>query len=245
LWTLYDYKAPSENFKLLVGVPDVGLVGPIAASFLVRTLDLEMIAQLDSDEMPPLLLFHKARPLLPVRIYGKDDICILISEVAISPKVMPQLAKTVVDWAVKRKVASIIALSGIPVPNRIEIKTPKVYGAAIMDDDRAFLERNGIEILKEGFMSGLHALIMKKCFLRKISGIALLVEAYLNYPDPGAAASLVSTLSKLYDLKVDVTPLKEQEEEIRIKLRELMKRTMETIRQTGKEYEYTLPPMYA
>jgi len=35
------------------------------------------------------------------------------------------------------------------------------------------------------------------------------------------------------------------EEELRLKLRELMKRTVEQMRRAGKEYEYTIPPIYA
>jgi len=244
-WRTHDLETPKKGFRLIVGVPDVGLVGPIAASFLIKSLNLKLIAYFDSDEMPPLLLFHEAEPLLPVRVYGSENLCVFISEIAIPPRVMPSLAKAITDWAVEKGAASIIALSGIPVPNRIEIQTPKVYGAAVKPEDREFLKKSGIELLKEGFMSGVHALVLKECLVKGISGIALLAEAYMNYPDPGAAASLVSTLGGLFGIDIDVTPLKEQEEEIRIKLRELMKRTVETMRQAGKEYEYTLPAMYA
>ena len=41
-----------------------------------------------------------------------------------------------------------------------------------------------------------------------------------------------------------VKSLLEQEEEIRVKLREMMKRAMENMRAAGKAYEYTIPAMY-
>nr|NAZ25344.1 proteasome assembly chaperone family protein [Thermofilum sp.] len=64
------------------------------------------------------------------------------------------------------------------------------------------------------------------------------------YPDPGASASALQALSKLTRHDVDVKALLEQEEEIRVKMREMMKRTMETMQKAGKEYEYTIPALY-
>ena len=80
--------------------------------------------------------------------------------------------------------------------------------------------------------------------MKPLKGIALLAEAFLNYPDPGAAATLLMALGSFLGLKVDVKPLIDQAEEIRIKLREAMKRTLEAIKQSGKAYEYTVPAMY-
>ncbi len=244
-WRVHKLREPEKGFKLFVGVPDVGLVGPIAASFLIKNLKLDLVAYFDSDEIPPLLLFHETKPLLPVRVYGSGSTYVFVSEIAIPPRTIPSLARAIVDWAVSSGAEQIVVLSGIPVPNRIEIQTPRVYGAAVKAEDKEMLKKSGIELLREGFMSGVHAVVLKECLLRGVSGIALLAETYMNYPDPGAAASLVSTLGVLFGIKVDVSPLKEQEEEIRVKLRELMRRTMETMRQAGKEYEYTLPAMYA
>jgi predicted ATP-grasp superfamily ATP-dependent carboligase len=55
---------------------------------------------------------------------------------------------------------------------------------------------------------------------------------------------VLTALDPLVGLKVSVEPLLEQEEEIRARLRETMKRTMEAMRETGKAYEFTVPAMY-
>ena len=244
-WKIYEKKSPKTKFTLFIGIPDVGLVGPISASFLIKSLKLETLALLDSEMMPPLLLFHNSEPTFPVRIHGNDDICVLISEVAIPVKAMYPLAKMIIEWAMEKGAEKIVTLSGIPVPNRLELQTPRVYVTASKKEYAEELAKNGVQQLKEGFMSGMHALILKEAYIKDFPAIALLSESYFNYPDPGAAASLINAINTLFGLSIDVTPLREQEEEIRVKLRELMKRTLETMRQAGKEYEYTLPAMYA
>jgi uncharacterized protein len=72
----------------------------------------------------------------------------------------------------------------------------------------------------------------------------LLAQSYLQYPDPGAAASLISSLTNLTGLRVDTKKLLAQEDEIRLKMRALMQRTQQQMRQTEKGREQEIPPMY-
>ena len=49
---------PSEA-TMIIGLPDVGLVGLIATSYLISELNLEEIAYMDSDLLPPVVVLHK------------------------------------------------------------------------------------------------------------------------------------------------------------------------------------------
>jgi len=237
-------KFPRE-FTLVNGLPDVGLVGAIAASYMVKNLKMWLAGYLDSDLMPPVLVFHDEKPMMPVRLYAGESIVVLVSEVAIPPDLMPELAKVVIEWASGKGVKRVVTLGGIPVPNRIDIEKPLVVAAAILEEDRKFLKDLRLEVLKEGFLSGMYALMAKECMRRNIPCITLLAQSHLNYPDPGAAASVLEALSKMLGFPVDVKPLLDEEEEIRLKLRELMKRTMSAVRAAPKGYEHTPPLMYA
>ena len=73
----------------------------------------------------------------------------------------------------------------------------------------------------------------------------LLAQAFPQYPDPGAAAAVIDALNRIYGLNVNTKVLEERSEEIRIKARELMRRTYDTMKQMGKSQEYELPLMYA
>ncbi|OYT61671.1 MAG: hypothetical protein B6U69_03150, partial [Thermofilum sp. ex4484_15] len=141
-------------------------------------------------------------------------------------------------------ISHIISLGGLPTPKRMEINKPEVGGLGVLKEDREFLRSRGIKVISDGFLAGIYALIAKESFRRGQSCIVLLAESHLNYPDPGAAASILEALSKLFGISVDVKPLLEKAEELRLKLRELMKRTTEALRVSGKDYEYTPPLMY-
>jgi len=247
-WDFYLRKNIPENSTLIIGIPDVGLVGPISISHIVKTLKMELIGHIDSKYLPPILLFHEEKPLLPLRIYSSNDenpVTVILSESAVHPDGLQSLAEFIVDFSQKHNIKRMLLIGGLAVPNRMQITKPKVYAATVCEQEKENLKKLGIEILKEGFISGVYALILKQCLKKKFIASALLAEAFLNYPDPGAAASVIETISKIIGKEIDVKPLLEKEEEIRVKLRELMKRTLESMKKTGKEYEFTVPAMYA
>lgn len=247
-WSFNEVREISKADYLVVGMPDVGLVGLIASTYLVKELRAEMVAYVDSPYLPPVILYHEARPYPVMRLHhyagGGRDYLILVGEVAVSAAGVHSLASRLVDWALGKEVGRIILLGGVPTPQRMKLEKPRVYGAGITEEDVEEIEGAGINVFKEGFVSGPYALILKECYSKSLRGLALLAESFLNYPDPGAAAAVLTTLSELTGVKVDVKQLLEQAEEVRIKLRETMKRTMEAMREAGKAYEYTIPAMY-
>ncbi len=247
-WEYFELKPLPENLTLIVGIPDVGLVGPIAVTYLIKNLKLELAGYVDSPLLPPVILFHDYQLLTPVRVYGPTDVgekvAVFFSESAIPPSGLYSLAQFIVTWAASKRVKRLVMVGGVAVPNRMQIEKPKVYVATALEEDRELAKKSGLKLLREGFMGGAYAMLLKECFKRRFPGIALLAESHLHYPDPGAAAAVLEALEPLLGIKVDVAPLLEQEEEIRVKLRELMKRTVESMRGAGKEYEYTIPAMY-
>ncbi len=248
-WEFNISKDVPEGAYFLVGLPDVGLVGPISTSHLVKVFELEEIGYIDSPALPAVLLFHKGKPHFPMRVYGgyrgDDYILVLHADVAVPPPHIHELASLIVDKALEEKVREIVLLGGIAVPNRMKIEKPKTYIASIKPEVMEEAKSKGIEPLSDGFVGGIYAQILKEGFKRGVKTYALLSECFFNYPDPGAAAATLTALGTMIGHEIDVKKLLEQEEEIRIKLREFMKRTMEAMRGSGKEYEFTVPALYA
>lgn len=247
-WVLSLSEEIPRDSVAVVGLPDVGLVGPIATSHLVKQWGLRIIGYLDSPQLPPVILFHEASPLLPVRIYGgyKKNAFILVihSDVAVPPDAIHGLSSFLVETLLEKGVKRLFLLGGLAVQDRLNIETPRTYAASVELEMLEYARRMGIEPLKEGFIGGVYAQMLKEGFKRGLSVLALLSECFLNYPDPGASAATLQAFSKIIGEDIDVSTLIEQEEEIRLKLRELMRRTMESMRGSGKEYEYTIPALY-
>ncbi|NIM45840.1 MAG: proteasome assembly chaperone family protein, partial [Nitrososphaeria archaeon] len=90
-------------------------------------------------------------------------------------------------------------------------------------------------------MVGPHVAILKEALKRKVDSVILLAQSHYQYPDPGAASSVVNVLNRLLGFKVDVGKLLEQAEEIRLKTRETMQRTYKAMQKMQKMQEQELP----
>jgi uncharacterized protein len=230
-----------SNALMLHGLPDVGLVGLIATSHIIAQLKMKELAYVDSDLLPPVVVVHEGLPFAPLRIYGSTDVIASFAEAAIPVKAVQPVMRKLVDWGQAKKVKMMVAIGGIPVQDRQDIESVKVYGAASNPSLLKTLSEKGIEILQGGFMVGPYAIIMRYCAERNIPAIALLAQSFYNYPDPEAAAAAIKVLSKFTGLNIDVSKLIEGGEEIRLKARDVMKRTTQELERMKKTQEYDKP----
>jgi len=238
---IVEKKPIPSGATMLYGLPDVGLVGLIATSYLISELDSEEIAYMDSDLLPPVVVLHDGLPHAPLRIYGNKNFIAVISELAIPTRALNMVMRKLVDWGQAKKVKMMVSMGGIPIENRQVIAEPKVYGAASTKELLDMLSKKGLSTLNEGYMVGPQALTMRYCAEKKIPAIALLAQSFYNYPDPEAAAMVLKELSKITETKIDVSKLLEKGEEIRLKARDIMKRTQQEMTHMKKSQEYDLP----
>lgn len=231
---------PSEA-TMLVGLPDVGLVGLIATSYLITELHLEEIAYVDSDLLPPVVVLHKGLPHAPLRMYGNQNLIAVISELAVPVPAIYSIMWKIVDWGQAKKVKRIVSMGGIPVESRQAITEPQVFGAASDQELLDMLNKRGLSILNEGYIVGPQALGMRYSINKKVPAMAILAQSFYNYPDPEAAAMALKEFSRIFEIKVNVSRLREKGEEIRLKTRDIMKRTQQEMKRMKKSQEYDLP----
>jgi uncharacterized protein len=231
---------PSEA-TLIIGLPDVGLVGLIATSYLITELKLEEIAYMDSDLLPPVVVLHKGLPHAPLRIYGNQNLIAVISELAVPVPAIYSVIREIVDWGQAKKVKRIVSMGGIPVENRQAITEPQVFGAASNQELLDTLNKKGLSLMNEGYIVGPQALSMRYSISKKVPAIAILAQSFYNYPDPEAAATALKEFSRIFEIKVDVSKLLEKGEEIRLKARDIMKRTQQEMSRMKKSQEYDFP----
>lgn len=226
---------------MIIGLPDVGLVGLIATSYIISELNLEEIAYMDSDLLPPVVVLHKGLPHAPIRIYGNQKLIAVISELAVPAPSIYTIMREIVDWGQAKKVKRIVSMGGIPIENRQSINEPEVFVAASNQELLDTVNKNGLKTLNEGYIAGPQALSMRYSVSKKMQAIAILAQSFYNYPDPQAAAMALKELSKVSDIKLDVSKLLEKGEEIRLKARDIMKRTQQEMNRMQKSQEYDLP----
>ena len=238
---IVEKKTVPSDATMIIGLPDVGLVGLIATSYIISELNLEEIAYMDSDLLPPIVVLHDGLPQAPLRIYGNQNIIAVISELAVPAPAIYNIIRKIVDWGEEKKVKRIVSMGGIPIESRQSIKEPKVFGTASSQELLNTIEKKGLKILNQGYIVGAQALSMRFSINRKMPSIAILAQSFYNYPDPQAAAMALKELLKISDINVDVSKLLERGEEIRLKARDIMKRTQQEMNKMQKSQEYDLP----
>ena len=232
-----------RKFTLMNGLPDVGLVGVVAGSQIVSSLGMKEIGTIESELFPPLVVLHGGVPKSPIRIYGKESLVVIIGETAIPAGVVYPIAEAIVDWASSAGAGLILSIGGMAVQNRQDIESPKVF-AALSDKKLSKLLNGSAEVLGEGYIVGTYALMLKRCAEIGLPAIALLTQSYYNYPDPEAAAAAVESVNKILGLKVNTSELLRKGEEIRLRSKDVMKRTQAEMMKINKGQEYDVPPLY-
>jgi uncharacterized protein len=226
------------------GFPSVGLVGSIAANYLVSYLELDLIAVMDSTTFPAMSLVRDAVPYSPVRVYGgtigekgEDSIVVFVSEFQPPPETIKALAKTIMDWVEENRCRMLISPEGMLIPQEnVGVESPdldidKVMGCGSNPSTTGILEEKGIDKFETGIIMGLAGVLLNEGVNRDIDVITILSWAHAEYPDARAAALCISAIDKiLLQVELDIKPLIKEAEVIENHLKQVYKNA-------GKEQE--------
>ena len=234
-------KVKLNNPILIEGFPGIGLVGTIAASFIVDKLGMEKYGYIVSEKFPPISAVHNFEPLHPARIYfsKQHNAFVLFSEFIIPLNAVYKLSNEILKWSKKQGVSKIISLGGITIRGEQD----EVFGIASTPELREELAKAGIKLIREGATTGINGVLLAECASRNYPAASLLAEAKPDYIDPKGAALVLQALAKVTNIKVDVSELIEQAEFIEQKIKEILgkaKEAHESYKKTGE-----LGPMYA
>ncbi|HEV51781.1 MAG TPA: proteasome assembly chaperone family protein [Thermoprotei archaeon] len=225
---------------LFVGLPDAGLVGLIAANQIVHDMKLQGMGWIDlGDYMPPTAVVHSGLPFSPVQFFAGSGIAIITAEVPIPVEASKVVGESVLSVAKKISAKEIVTIGGLASEDRYEEEAqPSVYFVSSSPEAVKKMSDVGIYPLDGGLLMGVYAQLMIGGIREEIPVNAFYANAYPRLPDPGAAAVLLTALSKIYPIKVDVDSLIKQSEEIRMKTKQIMQQVASTGRPSGS-FMYT------
>jgi uncharacterized protein len=207
-----------KNPILIEGFPGIGLVGNIASQYLVQELSMDYLGAMNSRFFPPLAVLLGGVVNMPVRIYEKEEMNLIViaADIPIHPLASYEVGKELVTWAESIKVKELVCLAGITVM----ADQHRVFGAVSM---QSLLERikDKAEIFELGTITGISGSIMNECRSKNIPAICLLGETASAAPDPRAAVATLDTLNKMYNLGVDTAKLGEKASEIETQMQQL------------------------
>ncbi|RLJ07821.1 MAG: proteasome assembly chaperone family protein [Candidatus Aenigmatarchaeota archaeon] len=222
--TLNVFELPKLRKPVLIeGLPGIGNIGKVCVEYMVQELGAKPFAELYSEHFFPFVLIHEKWEikLLKARFYfykGKQDLIFLTGDCqSMSSEGHYEIMEKVLDLAEKLKVREIITLGGLAT-GELEEK-PKVFGAAT--DEKLIKKYGNLGISfrtgeKVGYIVGAAGLLLGLGKERGIDGICLLAET-AGFPiitDPKAAEEVLKIVSKMLNLKIDLTKLDKRVKEM-------------------------------
>ena len=212
---IYSKPLSTESSSVLIGFPGSGLVGSIALQYLVEQLEFTQIGSMNSKYFPPLAMMNKGVINVPVRIYEKDALSVIVADIPIHPMICYEVANGIMDWLMPFGIREVVTIAGI-ITNEPE---KRVFGVASTGSALPRIQEKTL-ILPIGSISGIASSILTECKIRDIPAYGLLGET-INAPDPRASAATIEVLNTMFDLSLDVQPLLEQAEEIEATMHKL------------------------
>jgi uncharacterized protein len=256
---LFD-KVSFEGFTLVEGFPGIGLVGPMAISYMIDKLGMQYCGYIESDEFPPLVSIHDGTPMPPVRLYINEKLKLVtvFAEFAIPVKMTYDLASELQKLISAEKIAKIISIGGMP--SRIPIQMDdnpddqaeaqneqqaKVFAITSLKKLDAEVKKAGLSSVSEGVATGISAMLLINAARSNVPDITVLVPVDQNIVDPRYAEQAIKAIDSLAELKIDTTELDREAKEVEAKIREMIKKSKESHESLKQATDSAGPSMYA
>jgi uncharacterized protein len=214
--------------------PSAGLAATVAAHYMIQSLKLPRIGRFESPEMAPIAVIQGGIVNPPIRVYGRSDLAVVLSEFPPTPEMASALAGTILEGAIKRSAKMVVCLEGV-VPHPLEDgESPeppaeeKLWVAFAKSDPNLVktFEPTKAGQLEDGVFGGVSGAALVRGLSTPIPVALLLVSAKVQegFPDHRAGATLIEAFDRLLpQLKIDTNPLRTQAERIERALRAAMK----------------------
>jgi uncharacterized protein len=199
---------------LVIGFPGTGLVGSVAASQLVESLQLSFGGYISSSNFAPLAAIHNYKPLPAARIHysEKQNMIVVISEMTIPIGTSMELADKIFDFARSVDASSIISLGGISLK---EEKGGDVY--VISSDPvttKDIVAKKFAKPIREGATTGVTGLLLTKGTLEHFPVTTILAEASEEYLDPKAASNVLKVFARIINVPISTATLERDAQEV-------------------------------
>jgi len=208
-----------KDATVIEAFPSRGYVSTLATNHMIKQMEMEQIGHMECDKLDAIAVVHDGLPKHPIRIYAKNKIIIVFSELIIPFNLTHEFTTAMDEWFGELNPRSAIFLASIP-----GVETDKEHEIlAVSTDERISKKIEGLTIKKmdEGVLTGISSSLMLKCVSRGIPATSLMVEtSYI--PDVLAASSLLDILAKIVDIDVDVKELVKAGKQIETKFKQNM-----------------------
>ena len=197
---------------VVMGFPGTGLVGSVAASQIVDSLQMAFGGYLSSSEFAPLAAIHDYKPMPAARIHysEKHNLIVIISEMTIPVSSSLDVADKVYEFARSMDASSIISLGGISLQD-------EKRGVYVVSSDSAMVKdviaKKIAKPIKEGATTGVTGILLTKGTLENFPVTTILAESSEEYLDPKAASNVIKVLNRILNVQINTARLEKEAED--------------------------------
>jgi uncharacterized protein (TIGR00162 family) len=204
---------------LVCGLPGSGYVGKLAADYLVTTFKAKKVAEFYSTSFPPHVnisddgLANRLKGELHHAQTGQEnDLLIFTADAQPSSSAGEYELADAVLREVERFQASLVFSLAAYVTGSF-VRERRVFGTATSLELIPRLAQNGVQIMRDGGISGMNGIIVGMAKLRGMEGASLLGETAGYLLDPAASHAVLDSLSRILGIKIDLASIEERAKE--------------------------------
>lgn len=229
---------------LVVGLPSLGMVGPVATRFLVDRLKMRVIGSVQGDALPPSGVAWQGVVTGPMQLFATEMACgldgrcdrllVLNSDVLIEPQQMMSLAGAITRWAAQSGVNLLVSLEGYPAD------APQAPGGVLVASNLSGqevarrLQAQPVHISLTGFTFAL----LSRANRDRVPAIGLFAPATAEGGDAKAAALLLRVVDPLVpNVRLSPEDLGKQAEVLEHQLREERERSVRAARKLQEQVD--------
>jgi len=221
---VWKEKPKLKNASLICGLPGIGLVGQIAANYLVDKLSMTKAADLYSPHFYPQVITDSSGKIKMIRdeFYcwknpSGDDLIVLRGDMQpfINPQIQVnfphfQVNNDILDAALEMNAKKVITLAGLGISEADSRSKVLVAG-----NDSELIKKAvdlGASITPTGLpIIGGAGLLLGLAEIRSVPAVCLMgkTNAKVQGPDVEAAKSVVEFVSKLAGFEIDMSEIEE------------------------------------
>ncbi|MFQ5762285.1 MAG: PAC2 family protein [Candidatus Bathyarchaeia archaeon] len=246
-----DDVAMKDPVVLIQGLPGLGFVGKICADYMIEELHAKKLAELHSSylTMPDGNVgvhvsadgtYHLPKYEFYAHTENSPALLLLTGNTQPITFGQVQVAAEVLNFAVSVGCRRVVALGGF---QSVAERGPEtVYGVFSSQQLAEEVCPLGVNITKNGAITGACGVLLGLALQRNLESIGLLGVTSGEYPDMEAAKDVLRVLSKFLKVDINLDSLDSRIEEMRAKMEQLRKTQSEI--QARRTREFEKPPFY-
>jgi predicted ATP-grasp superfamily ATP-dependent carboligase len=201
-----------DGFTLINGFPNDGLVGPVAISYIVEKLRLDMIGYIESKDFAPLVPVHDNKPVPLIKLYCSVEkrLLVVFAEWGIPTELVYEMGIELYNFARANHIGKIVTIGSFPTEKGGDT------AVAIGANDAAVREikRSGMVQVDRAFVGGINAIMLMHASMDDGNGIGILVPVQSGEQTAQDIAKYdryaeiaIKAVNKLLGINIDVTDL--------------------------------------